>query len=370
MIQCQLKLRPCKRQQQTCDQWLIHLASVYNFAVRKIELNAANRIYFRPHEFTNLLAGHSKRLEIPSHTIQGVLRVAYESWARCFDGSTRKPRLKGVRNKMASIPFPDSIQSPKGTRILVPGLGWLRFHKMDIPDGKIKSARLVKRASGWHLCLFIDGHSLPIEREGSGSIGIDPGFKSLLATSDGELINHPRELEASSKRLAQAQRGRNRRLVGRVQERTANRKKDRNHKLSHRLVSENVLIAWSKDNHVGIAKKFGKSVSSSAHSQLRQMIAYKSPKSGTQFVEVASKNSTRTCSSCGALTGPTGWSGLSVRQWRCPCGAEHDRDVNAARNTLLAVAGYAIEGSYLIVRNPRTWEYQAQQTIDMPKETR
>lgn len=343
MIQCQLKLRPCKRQQQTCDQWLIHLASVYNFAIRKIELNHVNKIYFTRNQFTNLLSGHSRRMEIPSHTLQGVLRVAYESWVRCFDGLSRKPRLKGFGNKMASIPFPDPIQAPKGTRVLLPGLGWLRFHKMDIPSGKIKFGRLVKRASGWYLCLFIEAQPISIRRTGHGRIGIDPGFKSLLALSDGESINHPRELEASSKRLAQAQRGRSGYLVGRVQERIANRKKDRNHKLSRRLVAENLLIAWSKDRHLAIAKSFGKSVSSSAHAQLRQFLAYKSLKSGTRFVEVASKNSTRTCSSCGALTGPTGWSGLSVRQWSCPCGAEHDRDVNAARNTLFAAAGYAVE---------------------------
>lgn len=45
-------------------------------------------------------------------------------------------------------------------------------------------------------------------------------------------------------------------------------------------------------------------------------------------------------------SGPTGLAGLSVRQWRCPCGAEHDRDVNAARNTLFAAAGCAVEVAY------------------------
>jgi transposase len=150
-------------------------------------------------------------------------------------------------------------------------------------------------------------------------------------------------LEASAERLAQAQRGHDTQLAARIQERIANRKKDRNHKLSHRLVAENVFIAFTKDNIKGIAKKFGKSVASSAHYQLRQMLSYKSPTSGTEYVEPEGKFSTKTCNECGGLFGPTGLAGLSVRQWSCPCGAEHDRDINAARNTLFAAAGCAVE---------------------------
>jgi transposase len=347
MIQVQLKLRPCKVQEQTCDQWLYHLASVYNFAVRKIELNAKDKIYFCRQEFQNILANHGEKLGIPSHALQGVLCTVHDAWKRCFRKIAGKPRLKGMRNRLTSIPFPDPIKAPKGTRITLPGLGSLRFHKQELPEGKIKCGRLVKRASGWHLCLFIDAYPKPIERLAFGEIGIDPGFSNLLTTSDGEIIEHPRELEAGAERLAQAQRGHDKTLAARIQERIANRKKDRNHKLSRRLVAENVFIAFSKDKIKGIAKRFGKSVASSAHYQLRQMLSYKMPKSGGTYVEPESKFSTKTCWVCGEPTGPTGLAGLSVRQWRCSaCGAEHDRDVNAACNTLFAGAGLAHEMSY------------------------
>jgi transposase len=162
----------------------------------------------------------------------------------------------------------------------------------------------------------------------------------LLTTSGGEIIEHPREFEAGARRLRQAQRGNNKTLASRLQERIANRRKDRNHKLSRQLVAENDLIAFSADRHKGLAKKFGKSVSSSSHYQLRRMLSYKSRAGGTKYVEVDSKCSTKTCSDCGAQSGPTGWSGLAVRQWRCSeCGTLHDRDTNAARNTLQAALG-------------------------------
>jgi putative transposase len=343
MIQYQLKLRMTKAQEMTVESWLPILGSVYNFAVRKIELNAKDKIYFSRQEFQNLLAGHSEKLEIPSHVLQGVLSTVHDAWKRCFKKIGGKPRLKGMRNKLTSISFPDPIRGPKGNRITLPALGSIRFHKMELPEGRIKCGRMVKRASGWYLCLFIDAEPKMIERVAYGQIGIDPGFSNLLTTSDGEIIEHPRELEDSAERLAQAQRGHDKKLAARIQETIANRKKDRNHKLSRRLVSENVLIAFSKDNIKGIAKRFGKSVASSAHGQLRQMLSYKMPKSGGTYVEPDCKFSTKTCSECGSQSGPTGIAGLSVRQWRCPCGVEHDRDVNAARNTLIAAAGCAVE---------------------------
>jgi putative transposase len=344
-VQCQLKLRLTKAQERELETWLYHLTSVWNWAIRKIELNAKDKIYFSRMEFRNLLAGHSVKLGIPSHVMQGVLDTAHESWSRCFKRAAGRPRLKGMRRPLNSIPFPDPLKEPKGNRLTLRGIGSLRFHKMAIPAGSIKRSRICKRASGWYLCLIIKGQPKPIERTANGIIGIDPGFGNLLTTSDGEVIEHPRELEAGAARLAQAQRGKNKRLSARIQERIRNRRKDRNHKLSRRLVTENVTILFSSDNIKGIAKRFGKSVASSGHAQLRWMLRYKSLIGGTEYIEVDSRRSTMTCSNCGAQSGPTGLSGLAVRQWRCACGAQHDRDVNAAINTLLAGAGLAHESN-------------------------
>ncbi|HTS57355.1 MAG TPA: RNA-guided endonuclease TnpB family protein [Terriglobales bacterium] len=348
MVQYQLKLRVSKTQEKTVESWLPILGSVWNFAIRKMELNAKDRIYFSKQEFQNLLANHGEKLGIPSHRPQGVLCTAHDAGERCFKKQAGKPRLKGMRNKLTSIPFPDPIREPKGNRITLPSLGSVRFHKMELPEGKIKCGRMVKRASGWYLCLFIDAEPKSIERAVFGKIGIDAGFKNLLTTSDGEIIEPPRELEASEVRLAQAQRGHDKKLAARIQERIANQRRDRNHKLSRRLVAENILMAFSKDAIKGMARKFGKSVASSAHGQLRQMLSYKMPQSGGTYVEPDSKFSTKTCSECGSQSGPSGWAGLLVRQWECNvCGAQHDRDVNAAINTLNAAAGCAVEVAYV-----------------------
>jgi transposase len=237
-----------------------------------------------------------------------------------------KPRLKITSRSFGGIGYPhfgkDVESCPHLLNVIRP--------KTEVRHARRKNTRTEPKA---------------IARVAFGQIGIDAGFSNLLTTSDGETIEHPREMEASAERLAQAQRGHNKQLAARIQERVANRKRDKNHKLSRRLVSENILIAFSKDNIKGMAKRFGKSAASSAHYQLRQMLSYKMPKSGGTYVEPESKFSAKTCNECGSQSGPTGLTGLSVRQWSCSdCGFVHDRDVNAARNILSAAAGCAVEG--------------------------
>jgi transposase len=340
VIQRQLKLRLTATQERQLTDWLWHLTGVWNWAIRKLELDARDGIYYSPKCFHNLLADHGKTLGLPSHTLQGMLTAAYTAWQRCFKKLSKRPRLKGQRNKLTSIPFPDPLKAPIGNTIALPGMGRVRFHAQSLPAGRIKIGRVIKRASGWYLCLCIDATPQAIPHTGEGQVGIDPGFTHLLTLSSGEKIPHPQELRQTAQRLAQAQRGQRTRLAARLHERLANQRADRNHKLSRRLVAENLTIVWSKDGHRALAKTFGKSVASAGHAQLRRMLAYKCTASGRQFLEVPSRFSTKTCSACGSLSGPTGYAGLQVRQWTCAdCGSGHDRDINAAINTLYAGVG-------------------------------
>ena len=254
MIQRQLKLRLNSSQAKHLDNWLFHLTGVWNWAIRKIEQDAKDGVYYSQKAFRNLLADHGKKLGIPSHTLQGMLDTAYIAWQRCYKKLARKPKLKGRRNRLSSMPFPDAFKPPTGTRIHVPGIGSVRFHKQDIPTGRLKSGRIVKRASGWYLCLCIDTQPNGIPPLGAGAVGIDPGFLHLLTLSTGEKIPHPHELRQTAQRLAQAQRGNRQQLTARLQERLANQRKDRNHKLSRRLVADHQTLVWSKDNDKALAQ--------------------------------------------------------------------------------------------------------------------
>jgi transposase len=69
---------------------------------------------------------------------------------------------------------------------------------------------------------------------------------------------------------------------------------------------------------------------------LKGFLAYKSEYAARKFEVTSERNTSVTCSACGALSGPRGVNGLIVRSWVCrDCGESHDRDVNAARNILI-----------------------------------
>ena len=176
-------------------------------------------------------------------------------------------------------------------------------------------------------------------------VGIDTGFKHLAILSDGTKFDNERVFMKGQKRLAQAQRGKRRKLTARLHERIKHRRKDYNHKVSRKIVENYNEIYITNDNLRGQAKIFGKSVSDAGISQLRQFISYKSDAHNRKCVLVDSKYTTMTCSKCWDRTGPTGLSKLAVRAWECSsCGEQHDdRDINAANVILKLGLGWSLD---------------------------
>ena len=343
MLTRQLKLKLTKKQENQLNDWLLSCSSIYNFGIRKIEQNAQDKVYFTKFDFMSLLAGHSKKLDIPSHTMNGILLQAFLAWQRCFKKVSKKPKLKGIRNKLRSIPFPDPIKTPENNKVIIPLLGKIRYFKQDLPIGKIKNGRIIKRASGWYLQLTIDAKHTFKVKETNEKVGIDTGFKHLAVLSNGTKYENQRNFVKNQKRLAQAQRGRNKKLAAKLHEKITNQRKDYNHKISKEIVENYQEIYITNDNLRNQSKIFGKSVMDAGISQLREFLIYKGDNHGRKVSLVDSKYTTMTCSSCLARSGPTGLSGLDVRNWECSvCGADHDRDINSAMVILDSGLGYSL----------------------------
>jgi IS605 OrfB family transposase len=128
------------------------------------------------------------------------------------------------------------------------------------------------------------------------------------------------------------------RQAKRLHRTAARRRKDALHKFSKKIVSTYQTIKIGDVSSLKLAKtRMAKSVLDAGWGMLKTQLQYKGQQAGRCVRIVSERNTTRTCSSCKALTGPAGLDMLVVRSWVCrACGDRHDRDVNAARNILTA----------------------------------
>ena len=119
-------------------------------------------------------------------------------------------------------------------------------------------------------------------------------------------------------------------------EKTANARKDYLHKLSHEMVSENQVIVSENLQIKNMVKNhhMAKSISDVSWYELTRQLEYKAEWNKRKYVKINTfYASSQLCSVCGYQNTKT--KSLSVREWTCPvCGAEHDRDINAAKNIL------------------------------------
>ncbi len=122
--------------------------------------------------------------------------------------------------------------------------------------------------------------------------------------------------------------------VARLHEKVTDQRKDFLHKCSRQIANAWDCVCIEDLNMKGMSQglHFGKSVSDNGWGMFTGFLEYKLHDAGKLLVKVGKfYASSQTCSCCGYMNPAT--KDLSVRRWTCPvCGAEHDRDVNAAVN--------------------------------------
>jgi putative transposase len=288
-------------------------------------------------DLCKLSAGASKCFEhIGADTIQRV-NVEYALRRRQFRKMKLRFRVsRGARRSLGWVPFKAANLKRKGKAVRFCDKTFRLFEAGRLDGVRWKQGCFAQDAVGdWWLCLPAE---YAVERSiaSHGAVGIDLGLKTIATTSDGETLAAGRWTQRYADRLATAQRRGHKRQARRVHRRIARCRADALHKFSRRIIDRYRTIVVGDVSSTQLVKtRMAKSVLDSGWGRLRQMLQYKGEHAGRSVEIVQEGFTTRACSSCGCLTGPSGPRALVVRHWCCAaCGATHDRDVNAARNIL------------------------------------
>jgi putative transposase len=279
--------------------------------------------------------------DVHSQVLQQKLKDLDTALKNCFKHKRGFPKYKKKSNYSDSFRYTQGIKI-EGNKVYLPKIGWVvqALHRKlpSLPS----SATIMLDGNKWYISYVVDIlEQKPVIP--TKPLGIDLGIKEFLVTSDGQVIDNPRFLDKSLRRLKRKQR-----KLSRKQKGSNNRKKQqlvvynqhkqiRNqrhnflHQISAQITNEYDLICMESLNVKGMMKnhKLSRAIGQLGWSMFCSMLIYKSILKGHKTVRIDRfAPSSKTCSVCGKQHQLT----LSDRWLSCSCGLSMDRDANAAIN--------------------------------------
>jgi putative transposase len=320
---------------------------------------------------------------VPNNALQDLNNAFAHFFRRVKAGEAKAgyPRFKSKKRTKSSFAVEGRALTFDGRKVKVPKLGWVRTRQELRFPGKVLSALFCKSSSVyWYLAKQVevsDSWVYPHRCETQAAVGIDLGVQDLAVLSTGERVEAPRSLRRHEPQLRRLNKELSRRKKGgtnwrktmtklaRVHERIANIRHAVTHELTADVVRRFRLIGVEDLNVQGMASngRLAKSVMDAAMGEVLRQLAYKAPLAGSTVVRADRWfPSSKTCHACGLVRDSLP---LGTRRWTCECGAEHDRDENAAENLrTVALTGIAYcpssSGVLRDAKLPVGWESSSQ----------
>jgi putative transposase len=291
------------------------------------------------YDLDGLCVGASECFEhIGSDTIQRV-NAEFATRRKQFKKSRLRWRVsRGAKRSLGWVPFKPAQLKRKGKSLRFSGKAFRVFEQDLLEEVTWKSGCFAQDAVGdWWLCLPVEKtrEQTAAARE---SVGLDLGLQEAVATSDGDKLEAGHFYRHIEQTIALAQRRGHKHRAKRLRRTAARRRNDALHKYSRKIVDRYQTILIGDVTSLQLSKtRMTKFALNAGWGMLKTQLQYKGQQAGRSVRIVKESNTTRACSSCKALTGPTGLDMLAVRIWVCSeCGDTHDPDINAARNILSA----------------------------------
>ncbi len=296
------------------------------------------------------LPRHSYWNKVGSQAIQDIVQrinKAYQLFYRNLKHGikTSPPGFKKVR-KYRSITLKQSGWKLMGDNCIKLGKTVYKYSKSrELPEA-IRTVTIKRDTLGaFWLCFSVQEEIIVPDRSGNNAVGFDFGLTTFLVGSDGTRFHAPlyyhqllNELRQAQKKLSSKRKGSNNRnkarlSVARIHQKIINLRRDYFFKLAHELTDSYDYIFLEDLNLKAMQRLWGRKISDLSHATFVNILKYVALIKGKEVVFVDRFfPSSKTCHICGRVNHALS---LSDRTWACPCGATHDRDVNAAINILM-----------------------------------
>jgi putative transposase len=273
---------------------------------------------------------------------------AYQNFFRRVKSGEKPgfPKFKSKKFSEMSYTVNGSEVQITEIAIKLPKIGWVRLKEhgyIPVKPDKICYATISEKNGHWYVSVTVN-ETIPDQSEPKHVIGIDLGIKTLAVTSDGVYYENPKELYKAEKKLKRLDR-----LLSRKENGSSNYKKAkllrakayekvmriRKHVLNEIttelaktksvLVVEDLNVSGMMQNH-----HLARAISDVSFFEFRRQLEYKCAWYGSELAVIDRwYPSSKMCSRCGAINDDLK---LSDRVYKCDCGLEIDRDLNAAIN--------------------------------------
>lgn len=305
---------------------------VWNFCNEMtIKQHGYNGKYLSTFDLHKLTSGCSKELNLHGQAIESVCRIYVESKIK-----SKKIRLKWRSGKrsLGWIPFRKNIKLIGPGKFKFYGKVYRFWQTQDI--GEVRMGSFSQDSKGRWYVNFVVKDTLELPIKTGAEVGVDLGLKTTATYSTGDRFDGLRPYREYQKELGLAQKAKKKRRVTAINAKIANIRKDSIHKeTTWAIKTFDTVFVGDVSSKKLIKTKLSKSVHDVSWGLYRRLLENKANRLGKRVIHVNEKYSTVTCSECFERTFAGGLSALGVREWTChKCGANHDRDVNAAINIL------------------------------------
>lgn len=358
-----VRIRPTEEQEEKLFQSTGIHRFIYNWTLAKQQENYKLGNKFLSDSVLRKEVTQMKKLdeylwigEVSNDVAKQAVKDACNAYKRFFKGLSGYPKFKSKKKSRPSFYNDTHKLKVKGKKVQFSKIGWVKTSEKLPTNTKYYNPRITFDGKYWYLSVAFEEDNIKTILTDE-VIGIDLGIKELAVCSNGAVyknINKTAKVKKKEKKLRRLQRKVSRKYqynkkggafvktcniikiekqIRLLQRSLSNIRKNHVHQATtsivktkpRRIVIEDLNVKGMMKN-----KHLAKSVAQQNFYEFRRQLEYKCEWLGIELI-IANRwyPSSKTCNCCGTIKKELK---LSDRVYKCKCGYENDRDLNAALN--------------------------------------